>query len=253
MKVRPGRRSALVALAALLAWVAGFVDGAGYLLLQKVFVAHQSGNTVASVVSVAQHHWSLAIRRGVPIALFVIGVAIAAALLEVARRREVRRLTSLTLTIEAALLVAAMATGATVFKQAIGKSGPFAQYLPLLAMLVLAMGLQTATLRKIGQSTVRTTYISGMLTHFAEDAVGYFFTRREAASDPNLREQLDDQRRRLAVFAAIWCSYAVGGILGGLAEIGWTTYALAVPAAVLVVLILVDLRRPWRSPAEDPA
>jgi uncharacterized membrane protein YoaK (UPF0700 family) len=64
-----------VALAVSLAWVAGFVDGAGYLLLQKVFVAHQSGNTVGAFVGVAQEDWSTTLRRGVPIALFVIGVA----------------------------------------------------------------------------------------------------------------------------------------------------------------------------------
>jgi uncharacterized membrane protein YoaK (UPF0700 family) len=240
-----------VLLAILLASVAGFVDGAGYLLLQKVFVAHQSGNTVASFVGVAQHDWSLVLRRGVPIALFVLGIAAAAAALEVGGRRRVPRLTSLTLSVEAALLSACMATGATFFHRAVGESGPIGSYLPLLAMLVLAMGLQTATLRKIGRRTVRTTYVSGMLTHFAEDGVRYFFDRRDAGPDPESQRELAERRHRLAVIAGIWCSYATGGVLGGLAEIGWTTYALGAPAGLLAVLVAVDQRRPWHAPSED--
>lgn len=247
-----GRRPALVLLAVLLAWIAGFVDGAGYLMLQKVFVAHQSGNTVGAFVGVSRADWSTTLRRGVPIALFVIGVAGAAAVLEVGGRRRLPHLTSVTLSVEAALLIAAMATGATVFQPAIGKSGPIGDYVPLLVMLVLAMGLQTATLRKIGRRTVRTTYVTGMLTHFAENATRYFFLRRDARSNPEMREQLADRRRRLAVIGGIWCSYAIGGIAGGAAETGWTTYALAVPACLLAAIVLVDQRWPWHAPSEDP-
>lgn len=252
MSERAGRRSALVVLAVVLAWVAGFVDGAGYLMLQKVFVAHQSGNTVGAFVGVAQHDWATALRRGVPIALFVVGVAVAAAVLEVGGRCRLPHLTSVTLVVEAALLAAAMAAGATVFKQAVGKSGPIGAYLPLLAMLVIAMGLQTATFRKIGRRTVRTTYVTGMLTHFAEDATRYFFIRHDARSDPKLREGLADRRRRLAIIGGIWCSYAIGGVVGGVAEIGWTTYALAVPVGVLALIVAIDQRWPWHAPSEDP-
>lgn len=252
MSEEAGRRSALVALAVSLAWVAGFVDGAGYLLLQKVFVAHQSGNTVGAFVGVAQEDWSTTLRRGVPIALFVIGVALGAAVLEAGGRRRLPHLTSVTLVVEAVLLAASMVTGATVFKEAVGKSGPIGDYLPLLVMLVVAMGLQTATLRKIGRRTVRTTYVTGMLTHFAENATRYFFVRHDARSDPALRDKLADRRRRLALIGGIWCSYAVGGIAGGAAEIGWTTYALAVPVGVLAVIVAIDQRWPWHAPSEDP-
>jgi uncharacterized membrane protein YoaK (UPF0700 family) len=241
-----------VTFAVSLAWVAGFVDGAGYLLLQKVFVAHQSGNTVGAFVGVSREDWSTTLRRGVPIALFVIGVALGAVVLEVGGRRRLPHLTSLTLSVEAALLAAAMVSGATVFQQAVGKSGPIGDYLALLVLLVVAMGLQTATLRNIGRRTVRTTYVTGMLTHFAENAARYFFIRHDARSDPNVREKLADRRRRLAVIGGIWCSYAIGGIAGGAAEIGWTTYALAVPVGVLVVIVLVDQRLPWHAPSEDP-
>lgn len=239
-------------LAGQLAWIAGFVDGAGYLLLQKVFVAHQSGNTVATFVGFAQGNWSLSLRRGLPIALFIIGIALAAAVLEVGGRLRVSHLTSWTLGVEAVLLVGCMATAGTVFHQAVGKSGPIGEYIPLLAMLVLAMGMQTATLRKIGRRTVRTTYVTGMLTHFAEDGVRYYFDRRDARRDPKAREALRERRHSLVILAAIWCAYAMGGVVGGLAEISWTAYALALPAAILVVIVLIDQRWPLHAPSEDP-
>lgn len=246
------RQLRLELLAGQLAWAAGFVDGAGYLMLQKVFVAHQSGNTVATFVGLAQRNWPLALRRGLPIALFVVGIAVAAAALEVGGRRRVRHLTSLTLGAEAVLLLACMTTAATVFHQAVGRSGPITAYVPLLAMLVFAMGTQTATLRKIGRRTVRTTYVSGMLTHFAEDSVRYFFDRRDATRDPKRRRELSERRHGLVILAVIWCTYAIGGVVGGMAEISWTAYALAVPAGLLAVIVLVDQRWPWHAPSEDP-
>lgn len=246
------RKLRLELLAGQLAWIAGFVDGAGYLLLQKVFVAHQSGNTVATFVGLAQRSWSISLRRGLPIAFFVIGIAVAAAVLEVGGRLRVRHLTSCTLGAEAVLLIACMTTGATVFQQAVGKTGPITMYVPLLAMLVIAMGMQTATLRKIGRRTVRTTYVTGMLTHFAEDGVRYYFDRRDARRNPGARQELRERRHSLVLLAAIWCAYAIGGVVGGLAEINWTAYALALPAGVLVVLVIIDQRWPWHAPSEDP-
>ena len=247
-----GRRSALALLAVLLAWIGGFVDGVGYLLLQKVFVAHQSGNTVASTVGVAQGDWSLVIRRGPPIALFVLGVAIGAAVLEFASRRRVSRLTSVTLSIEAVLLVGCMVAGAFVVRHGKFPTKHIWQYTGLLTLLVLAMGLQTATLRKIGRRTVRTTYISGMLTHIAEEAVGYLVDRHDACSDPSRLQSMQYRSRRFRLLVGIWSTYAAGGIAGAFAEIGWATYALAVPVAILVVVVAVDRRWPWHAPNEDP-
>jgi uncharacterized membrane protein YoaK (UPF0700 family) len=181
-----------------------------------------------------------------------VGIAVAAAALEVGGRLRLRHLTSCTLGAEAVLLIACMTTAGTAFHRAVGKSGPLAEYLPLLAMLVFAMGMQTATLRKIGRRTVRTTYVTGMLTHFAEDVVRYCFDRRDAGRDPGARQALSERRHSLVILATIWCAYAVGGVSGGLAEIGWTSYALALPAGVLASIVLIDQRWPWHAPNEDP-
>lgn len=249
---RAEHRSALVVLAVMLAWIGGFVDGVGYLLLAHVFVAHQSGNTVASMVGISRGDWSLAVRRGLPIALFVVGVALGAAALEYAGHRHISALTSLTLCTEALLLVACVIDGDVVFGNGPASQTRFADYIGLIVLLVLAMGLQTATLRKIGRRTVRTTYITGMLTHLAEDAVDFVVERRQLRRDPTLAESVQRKRTRLCVLTGIWCAYAIGGVLGGLAETNWASNALAVPVGILSVLVVVDQRRPWHAPDEDP-
>ena len=249
---------ALVLLGVLLAWVGGFVDGVGYLLLSHVFVAHQSGNTVASMVGIGTGDWSIALRRGIPIALFVLGVALGAAVLEIAGRRRIDSLTSLTLGAEALLLVGCLVAGASVLGSKSASAVGFWPYLGLVVLLVLAMGLQTATLRRIGRRTVRTTYVTGMLTHFAEEAVAVVVARGEARRDPAVRrdpaqaDELRERSTRLRLLGAIWCCYAVGGVLGALAESAWAAYALAGPVAVLAALVAADQRRPWHAPQEDP-
>ncbi|MGH8889698.1 MAG: YoaK family protein [Acidothermaceae bacterium] len=243
-------RNALVVLAVVLALIGGFVDGAGYLLLQHVFVAHQSGNTAASAVALTQGDWSLVVRRGTPIALFVLGVGLAAAGLEFAGRRHVRSLTALTLGVETALLVAFVVAGACCFSRTQLRTASNGPFVALLALLVLAMGVQTATLRKIGNRTVRTTYVTGMLTHLAEEVVGYVVERHDAHQES--ARSLADRRRRIRVLLLIWSTYALGAVVGGFVETAWSIYAFVLPAAVLVAAAAVDLRWPWHAPSEDP-
>ncbi|HXR41137.1 MAG TPA: YoaK family protein, partial [Acidothermaceae bacterium] len=103
------------------------------------------------------------------------------------------------------------------------------QYTGLLALLVLAMGLQTATLRRIGRRTVRTTYVTGMFTHLAEETVGYFADRHDARHDPSRPESMQARAGRVRVLLGVWSTYAAGGVCGGFCEISWAAYALAVP------------------------
>lgn len=249
---RISRRSALVTLAVVLAWVGGFVDAVGYLLLAHVFVAHQSGNTVASMVGVSRGDWSLALRRGLPIGLFVVGVGLGAAVLEYAGRRRVSALTSWTLGAEALLLLGCLLDARLTFGHGPASGTRIGDYIGLIVLLVIAMGLQTATLRKIGRRTVRTTYVTGMLTHLAEDLVDFIIERREVHGDAARAESVRRKRRSLSIITRIWCAYAIGGVLGGVAETAWASVALAVPVAVLLLLVGIDQRFPWHAPNEDP-
>ena len=74
------------ALAVALAWVAGYVDAVGYILLFGLFTAHMSGNTVRLGVDLGRGDASEALARAVPIGVFVIGVALGTLLVELAAR-----------------------------------------------------------------------------------------------------------------------------------------------------------------------
>ncbi len=89
---------------------AGCVDAVGYFVLDPVFTAHMSGNSVASRAEAGRADWAEVLRRGFPVPLFL-GVASGGVLIESKLRRGHRRTLSTVLGIEAVLLVAFMVGG----------------------------------------------------------------------------------------------------------------------------------------------
>ena len=236
------------ALAVTLAGVAGFVDVAGYVSLFGIFTAHMSGNSSELGASLGHGAFSEALTRGLPVLFFVVAVAVGAAVIEWLARRGMRSPTSVTLSAEILLLGALMAYGRRCLRAGlvIG-TGPF---FGLAALAVGAMGLQTASLRRVGGRTVRTTYVTGMLTSMAESGVGYLFLRRDLRrrepGDRPGRRAVRAARRRALLLAGIWCAYLGGGVAGAVLERRWRLDAFVVPTVVLAVVVTVDLMRPVR-------
>lgn len=102
-------------LAPVLSAVAGAVDAVGYLTLLHVFTAHMSGNSDAFGAELGRGNWTEVLRRGFPIPVFVLGVALGVLLIEIASRRGIRSTAALLLSIEGALLVAFVGLGGTRF------------------------------------------------------------------------------------------------------------------------------------------
>ncbi len=236
-------------MAVMLAWVAGFVDAVGYLTLLQLFTAHMSGNSVAFGAYLGQGNWGEVLRRGFPIPLFVLGVALGTIIIEIICRRGVRSTVALILALEALLLLVFLFYGSALLRQ--GSVPVGWQFYLLTALSVLAMGLQTATLQRVGGRIVSTTYVTGMLTHLSEDVAGYaiwlfdrLFLRRVQPS-PSLQ--------RAALLTAIWSSYACGAIIGGLTELHWSLYSLGLPLGVLAVVIIIDLIHPTSMPSGSQA
>ena len=238
-------------LAVSLAGVAGFVDVVGYLSLFGIFTAHMSGNSAELSAKLGHGALSPALTRGLAVLFFVLAVAAGAAVIEGLARAGVRSPTSVTLTVEILLLVALVASGKWWLQA--GLRVGTAPFFVLMALAVGAMGLQTASLRRVGGRTVRTTYVTGMLTALAESAVGYVFLRRDLRRSPGGprpdRKELRAAGHRALLLAGIWCAYIGGGVAGAVLERRWRLDALLIPAAVLVVVVAVDLLRPVRPVA----
>jgi uncharacterized membrane protein YoaK (UPF0700 family) len=244
-------------LALALALTGGCVDAVGYVVLWKVFTAHMSGNSVSAAVHTGEGGAAEAFHRAFPIPLFVLGVALGAALSETLARSGVRRIFTVAVTLEALLLlIFALWGGPLLYDGRIPEEPSWRFYL-LVALPTLAMGIQNATLRRVGSATVRTTYISGMLTNVAEQAVQYLFWLRDhwvvQRGHPGVLLRLSWQQpslRHLCLQGSIWIVFVSGAVLGVWVTLRWGLLSLALPIVCLGAIAFCDLRRPIYPPRE---
>lgn len=243
-------------MALVLASVAGFVDAVGYVVLNGLFTAHMSGNTARLGVllghgdapaSIPQTALALA----AAISLFVFGIAVGTVVNELATRRGVRSIAAMVLGLQGLLLAIFMVYGAAAVGHALSVHSPRGFYV-LAALAIVSIGLQACALRQIAGRTVRTTYISGVLTNLAQELVNYLFWLRDGAERP-ARSYLGDvlglgSRResghRALLLGGIWSSYLFGAVSGAWTEQRLGPWALALPILALAITALADLRRP---------
>ena len=228
-----------------LAWIAGFVDGVGYLVLFHMFTSHMSGNTIAGGVHLGRGSLALALHRLLPLPAFVLGVAGGRGLVEFLSLRGLRSPFAVAFAVEALLLGIFLGCGAPVYRDGGLRPGSEGTFYLLATLPALAMGVQNATLRRIYGKTIRTTYISGALTDISEGVVDYLYWlggARPAESRPSLGH--------LALLLTVWVGYFLGAVLGALAEQRWLLTCLLLPIGGLVLLALVDLVVPFSRPPE---
>jgi len=223
-------------LAYLLAPVAGFVDAVGFITLAGIFVANMSGNTVRFAVDVGQGEWSDALTRGVPIVLFVVGVALAIGVVSAIGRRVTSSSLTPLLLVEAVLVAAFMLVGTLVFDGRLA-TGSSAEFYVLIPFAVIAMAIQTVTLRRVAGVPVQTAYVTSMLAFVGEEAVEAVVER----GTPRGAEA----RRRIRIHGGVWLAYLAGGGVGALLADKAEYMALAVPLAVLVIVLVVARKPAW--------
>jgi uncharacterized membrane protein YoaK (UPF0700 family) len=178
-----------------LAGVGGSIDAIGILTLGGLFVAHMSGNSASFGAAFGQGDWAKGLPHLMAIPVFVLGLFLG--YLWILGSRTYRR---------CAMLLAAEAVLLAGFYVLVRSGAGFPAAIPAL----LAMGLQTATLRELGFSSFPTTYVTGVLDMLGKSAARAVLERGGPA--------LADARRA----GAVWLSYASGAILGsaGLAVLG---------------------------------
>jgi uncharacterized membrane protein YoaK (UPF0700 family) len=221
------------ALAVLLAGVAGFVDAVGYLLLHGLFVAHITGDTDKVGQGLARASFATTAPIALAVLEWTLSIAVATLAIELATRRGMRAPVAVALAVEAALIAALMGWR---------PSGFHARE----ALAVCAMGVQTATVAKWGRQTIRTTYLSGMLTRLAQAAA--HLVARPARNEPSyLRDTLGlDDRRHSAVmsllYVSLWLGFVGGAVAGAWTTKHWQLWGLSLPLAGLGVALGLELR-----------
>lgn len=237
-----------MAVALLLTFSSGVVDTVGFLGIFRLFTAHVTGTTEHLGQSIVLRKPGEVIAAFLIVVMFFLGSVFGRALVEAGGRRRFRRIASVTLTIEAAMLLAVVAA-----KIAAGVASVPTDTYVYLALLAAAMGVQTATLTRVGPLTVHTTFVTGMINKLAQLVSrilfrAYDFIRGRATVEKRA-EQSTESKQAMFIFF-IWVCYVLGAIGGTASYLRWGILALLVAIAGLVVGIATDLFAPL-SVAEE--
>lgn len=234
-------------IAVLLAWVAGFADGIGYITLIHIFTSHVSGNTVTMGIYLSRGQLSAALRSAFPIWLFLLGVFLGALLGMATNRKGIKRRLSIGLLLETALLLVFMLYGC--YSSAAGnlRANQVWNFHVLTSLLAIALGIQSSTLRRVRGQSVHTTYITGMLTQVPENLAAWLFNQYDRlrgliSNEPDSKNK--DLISQTLLHGGIWLAFALGAFCGGFGEQQWGLAAMLAPICVLAFVILCDLIRP---------
>ncbi|GJE37691.1 YoaK family protein [Methylobacterium persicinum] len=194
-----------------LAMLAGTADSIGFLEFSQLFMSFMSGNTTRFGVAVANADWDNVTRVASTIALFCFGAFLGTLIAAAVGRWRL----SVLLTLQAALL----ATGLFM------PWGTFAY--PLHAYpIVLALGLQNATLQDEGGRSLALTYVTGAVVRFGTGCANLL---------------LGTVAPSFWIQAPLWAGLSTGAVLGGLLDYRFGEMAFLFPAALAAILALIAI------------
>jgi uncharacterized membrane protein YoaK (UPF0700 family) len=242
--------------ALLLTSVGGFVDAVGYISLFQIFTANMSGNSIHVGMYLGSFDVAELSRPACAIISYVSAIILTRITLEIARRAGVRRIASVTLSVEALLLVIFARATPVMHAGQVAEQRSLTYFL-LVATLAFAMGVQTGTLTHLGALTVYTTFVTGTLTKFSESFSRVVFWLHDSRRGGNTMSDIVRHLRTQADAAAsalllgVWFSYVAGAALGTISKRHWQLKAIYAPVAVLAALVVLDRIRPLAAAEEQ--
>ncbi len=214
------RRDALVVILTL---TAGAVDAATFLRLGNVFSSVVTGNLVLLGIAAGRHAGSLALSGGLALAGYASGVLLGGVLAGAPERDQPVWPVAVTVALAAEFtLLVSLAVGWLLTS---GQPGGGARLI-LLLLATVAMGIQTAAVRRLGQmsSTYLTSTLAGLVTALA------------------IRRRPEDWQRSTGTLLAI----VIGALLGALTVTrfpAWLPVVIIAPLAAVTAVSLTIARR----------
>ena len=240
----PRRKTFKSAIALFLTFAAGYVDVVGLLTVYRMFTAHMTGTTVHLGEQIIQRNWKAAMIAATVVAMFFWGSVAGRILIEIGARLGFRRIASISLTLELLLLAAAGWWGSRLLPGRQMATEDTWVICVILSLFAAAMGIQTATLTRIGPLTVHTTFVTGMLNKLAQLLTRWIFLhhdiRQGANAQEHLHETLSKVRWQSALMIGIWLCYLSGAVCGTWAGLRWHLKALFLPCLMVLVAIAAD-------------
>ena len=113
----------------------------------------------------------------------------------------------------------------------------------LIALTAIAMGTQNTSLRMAGILPIFTTHVTGALSRFGEQFVTWLLPRKGAPRS-------GDALAEAVLSAGLWLSFFVGALVASLLLNSWRPATVLIPPiAALVLVIAIDLLRPFAAPS----
>jgi len=198
-------------LAFILAGLAGWVDGVGFVHWHGLFVSFMSGNTTQTGAA-AGADWPSVIRAGRTVLVFVLGVLLGELIAAPCRTwgRPV------VLLVESILLWLGVGASAAGWGDAVVSS-----------VLGLAMGIQNASVYEVGRISIALTYVTGTLVKIGR---GMAEALRGAG-----------QWRAIIPYLGLWSALLAGAFAGAAMACGSEAAALVVAASAAGILCVLTM------------
>jgi uncharacterized membrane protein YoaK (UPF0700 family) len=220
-------------LAAYLAFVAGFVNSSGFVLIGS-FTSHVTGNVGRLANDIASHDPGAATGALTMIGAFLAGAFAASMIIESDALGTVAYAYGAALAVEATLLVAFTLAFA-------GLAGGHLLHDFEGALLCGAMGMQNSLVTRLSGAVVRTTHLTGVITDLGIEGARWFRWWRSSASAAwgvRLAFGRGVSTRpaavRIVLLATIVGAFLGGAIAGAAAGVAVRQVALLFPAVCLV-------------------
>jgi len=176
--------------ALLLAWVAGFSDAIGFLVLQQLGASFMSGNSMATGASLGEMDWRSMFRYGFAILSFILGIILGILVSAQVRQWGIRSALAIVSGLEALCLLAFLIIGSIAFQHGAIPPSPAGMFYLCIALLTVAMGLQTIVIQRVHGQGVHTTFVTGMLNSWTQALIHYLFWLHMQATERHLRQAL---------------------------------------------------------------
>lgn len=209
-------------IASLLSFVAGVVNVAGFLSIQRL-TTNVTGHFAFLAEEMALSRVWNSLIYFLYIFFFFLGAFISSMLVELVSKVNERLVYRMPIIIESIVLLSV-----AIFGTAIIETSPDA----LAFLLLFAMGLQNSLVTSISNATVRTTHLTGLFTDLGIELSQLFFYK--------LREQRVKLYSSIKLRLTIISFFFLGGLLGGISYSYIGLYITAVAAVVLLIGLVYD-------------
>jgi uncharacterized membrane protein YoaK (UPF0700 family) len=222
----------------LFTWAAGSVDAIAY-MAAHVFTANMTGNAVLMGISIGQGKSGAILNSLVALILFVAGIVLGALLAGeggdkaktlAAVRREV--------VVECVILAFFAAT----FLLPLPRDHKTVVLL-LIVFSALAMGLQSAAVKRLHLPGIATTYISGTITSLFTGLVHYLAPRARLArtGHPGIAPRFNPSLR---LQAEVFAAYSVAALISAFLYVRWPSSVAWLPVVAIGIVAISMKTRP---------